>query len=152
MYFLPDVPPIMRLRGFLYSLMMKRCGRDFQVTASAVINSLAGLSVGSHVYIAQFTVVTGPQISIGNEVMFGPHCVIIGGNHQYSGSSYRFAKSVAEPIVIEDGCWIGAHCTILAGTVLPSESILGAGSVLDKSQQQPRSLYAGTPARLVKSL
>ena len=82
---------------------MRRCGTNFQVTSTAIFNSLTGLSVGEHVYIGK-------------------------------------------------GCWIGGNCSVLAGSVLPEGAILGAGSVADKMYDIPRSLYAGTPARLVKQL
>jgi acetyltransferase-like isoleucine patch superfamily enzyme len=151
-FFLPDVPLLMRFRGFLYSLMMKRAGGNFQVTSSAIINSLAGFTVGRDVYIAQNTVIIGTDVTIGDEVIIGPNCVISGGNHVYSGRSYRFAKSEAAPVVLESGCWVGGNCSILAGTTLPEGSVLGAGSVLDKTFQNKRCLYAGVPARPVKEL
>lgn len=151
-FFLPDIPLFMRLRGALYSVMMKQCGKDFQVTSTAIINSLAGFSVGHHVYIAQNTVLIGPDITIGNEVIIGPNCVVSGGNHLHNGKSYRFSKSLAAPVLIEEGCWIGGNCSVLAGSILPKGSVLAAGSVLDKSFSEPRALYAGVPARLVKTL
>ena len=42
MYFLPDIPFIMRFRGFLYGVGMKKCGKDFQVTHNAIIKELEG--------------------------------------------------------------------------------------------------------------
>src|SRR5690606_22313875 len=93
-YFLPNLPFLMRLRGALYSLMMERCGRNFQITSSASLNSLSGLKFGDHVYIGSNTVIIGVDITIGDEVLIGPNCVISGGNHTYKEGSYRFGSSM----------------------------------------------------------
>ena len=47
---------------------------------------------------------------------------------------------------------MGTDCVLLGGSVLPSYSALGAKSLLNKAHGQTHSLYAGVPARAVKSL
>ena len=37
LFFLPDIPLIMRFRGFLYSLGMPSCGSNFQVAHNVII-------------------------------------------------------------------------------------------------------------------
>lgn len=144
---LPDVPLFMRLRGLLYSLGMAECGRNFQITSSAYINSLAGLSFGNDIYIAHNSVLIGVDISIGDEVIVGPNCVVSGGNHQFSNGSFRFAKSVNLPVVIGAGSWVAANCTITGGTILPARSVLAAGAVLTKKFEQENAVYCGIPAK-----
>src|SRR5690554_2289877 len=80
-YFLPNIPILMRFRGFLYSLMMEHCGKNFQVTSSAIINTLSELKVGNNVYIGSNTVVIGIYFIIEDDVLIGPNCVISGRNH-----------------------------------------------------------------------
>lgn len=149
---LPNMPVFMRFRGFLYSLMMKKCGRNFQITSSAILNSLSGLSVGNDVYIAHNTVLIGLDISIGNEVLIGPNCILSSGNHTFLNNSYRFGKSESRPVSIGDGCWIAGNCSVVGGTRLPARSILGAGAVINKAFADEGSLYAGMPAKLIKKL
>lgn len=149
---LPNTPTCMRFRGFLYSLMMKECGKDFQVASTVIFNSLVGISVGNHVYIAHYAVIIGLDIKIGNEVLIGPHTVISGGNHTFKNGSYRFGKSSILPVRIQNGAWVGSNCSITAGSTLPAKSILAAGSVLTKIFDEEKSLYAGVPAVLVKNL
>lgn len=149
---LPDIPIFMRFRGFLYSLMMSNCGKNFQVCSTAYINSLNSLSIGKNVYLAHNTTILGKEIIIGDEVLIGPNTVIVSGNHTYLNGSFRFGKSLSKPIVINNGVWIGANCTILAGSSIPATSIIGAGSVVSKKIEESGSLYAGSPAKLVKKL
>ena len=51
-------------------------------------------------------------------------------------------------IQIEKNCWIGCNCTVLKGGSLPKNSILGAGSLLNKSFEESSCIYAGNPAKL----
>lgn len=149
-YFLPNLPLIMRFRGFLYSLMMKECGVNFQVTSSALINSLAGLVVGRDVYIGPNTIIIAVDLIIENEVLIGPNCVISGANHTFSNGSFRFGPSIGSPILICQGSWVAANCTITSGTILPPRSILAASAVLLDKLNKPDSLYAGIPAKFIK--
>lgn len=149
-YFLPNHPILMRFRGWLYSFMMKECGKNFQVTSSAMLVSLSGLSVGDNVFIAHNCVFIGTNIIIGNNVLFGPNCTISSGNHTYQNGSYRFGKITSGNVNIEDGSWISSNCAIISGAVLPKYSILAAGAVLNKSFVVSNSLYGGVPAKLIK--
>lgn len=150
--FLPDVPFIMRFRGFLYSLGMASCGKNFQVCSTAYINSLNGLKIGENVYLAHNVVLLGKDITIKDEVLIGPNTVVVSGNHTYLNNSFRFGLSVSAPIEIQQGVWVGANSTILAGSIIPEKSILAAGSVSNKKYSEKMSLYAGVPAKLIKKL
>lgn len=150
--FLPNIPLFMRIRGLLYSFMMKKCGKNFQVTSSTIINSLTGLSVGNNVYIAHFTVLIGNNITIEDEVLIGPNCVISSGNHTRIENSFRYGKSEEEEIQIKKGSWISGNCSILAGSILPECSVLAAGAVLNSKNELPNSIYGGIPAKWIKAL
>src|SRR5690606_2007807 len=125
-YFLPNHPLFMRLRGYLYSLMMKNCGKDFQVASTVTINSLTGLEVGNHVYIAHNCVLIGTNIKIGNYVIIGPNSIVSSGNHTLQNGSFRYGKSKVKEVIIEDGSWVSGNCSIIGGAILPSQSILAA--------------------------
>ena len=154
LFFLPDVPFIMRIRGFLYGLGMRRCGRNFQVAHSAIINGLDRCCIGKNVYIANScNLILNGTLEIGNEVILGPAVLVSTGNHQFDGDSYRFSSSLQDPVIIGKGCWIGGNSTILGGTLVPEKSIIGAGSVVTKkSCSSVSGIYAGCPAKLIKEI
>lgn len=152
LFFLPDIPFIMRIRGFLYSFAMKSCGKNFQVAHNVILNSLEGMSVGNNVYFAMNNVIFAHgNLYIGDDVMFGPSCVLTTGNHSYMNGSYRFGAPIEQPVVINDGAWVGANCVILPGAVLPAKSVLGAGAVLTSSRHKDEGIYVGIPAKMIKS-
>lgn len=148
-YFLPNHPVFMRFRGGLYSMMMKNCGKDFQVASTVTINSLSGLEVGNNVYIAHNNVIIGTKISIGDEVIIGPNCIISSGNHSFKGNSFRYGKSNSKGVIIETGTWIAGNCSVVGGAFLPKHSILAAGAVLNKKMEEEKSIYGGIPAKKI---
>ena len=55
-------------------------------------------------------------------------------------------------MTIGDYTFVGTGSIILLNSSLPSFSVLGAGSVLNKKYSEEYFLYAGNPARAVKKL
>ena len=151
LFFLPDIPFIMSFRGFMYGLAMKKCGKDFQVTHDANLKVLQEISIGNHVFIGNATVLlAGGGIMIEDNVLIGPHCILVSGNHSFENGSYRFGKSILGEIIIKHGSWVGGNCTVTKSSILPPFSVLGANSLLNKQFIESNALYAGVPAKLVK--
>lgn len=153
LFFFPDIPLIMRVRGWLYGLGMKECGKNFQITHSTIINGLDLCSIGKNVYIANgCNLVLNGELKIGDEVIFGPGVLVSTGNHIYDGKSYRFGNSRKDGVYIGFGSWVGGNCTILGGAKIPNHSVIGAGSVVtNKSCSEIEGLYCGVPAKLIKT-
>jgi acetyltransferase-like isoleucine patch superfamily enzyme len=61
-------------------------------------------------------------------------------------------RQESRPVTVGSYCFIGTNCVLLGGAVLPEKSVLGAKSLLNRAFDEPQSLYAGSPARLLKSL
>lgn len=153
LFFLPDVPIFMCFRGWLYGLFMEHAGKDFQVTHDAIIKDLEHISVGTHCFIGNGSIVMGSgDIKIGDEVLIAPHVVIISGNHTLLHNSFRYGMIKTGKVVIESGTWIAANCTVQRGAILPSSSVLSANSFLNKAFYENHTLYGGVPAKAIKSL
>lgn len=153
LYFFPDIPILMRFRGFLYGIGMIRCGKDFQVTHDAIIKDLQNISIGNNVFIGDMSIMMGSgKIIIEDEVMLAPHVVLISGNHTFINGSYRYGKGDVGEILISRGSWIASNCTIAKGSRLPNGSVLSANSFLNKKFDEINSIYAGTPAKWIKKI
>ncbi|HZR77813.1 MAG TPA: hypothetical protein VFA58_01315 [Chthoniobacterales bacterium] len=61
-------------------------------------------------------------------------------------------RQSSKSVRVGDYCFVGTNCVLLGGSVLPDFSVLGAKSLLNKTFAQTYQLYAGVPARPVKSL
>ncbi len=153
LFFLPDHPLLMRLRGILYSIFIKKCGSNFQVTHSAMLSAIENLTIGNNVYIAQFCIVAAHGgLVIGDNVMVGHHSVIASASHARKNGYFSLLELELGPVKIESGAWVTAHCTVLPHSILPAASVLGAGSVLNKAFTDAHCLYAGVPATLIRKL
>jgi acetyltransferase-like isoleucine patch superfamily enzyme len=58
----------------------------------------------------------------------------------------------SEPISIGDYCFVGTNVVILGGAVLPSYSVLGAKSLLNKNYTDTWKLYGGVPAKMISDI
>ncbi len=98
---------------------------------------------------------TGAKLSIGNNVLIGPNCTIVTGDHQTNQvGKYIFdvidkTKICDLDVTIEDDVWIGANVTILKGVTITKGSVIGAGSVVTKSTE-PYSINVGNPCKKIK--
>lgn len=94
---------------------------------------------------------------LGDNIVIGDNCQIafqvtfVNSFHKVGDSTKRAGTSIAKPIVVGDGCWIGANVTILPGVTIGKGCIIGAGSVITKDCS-PNSIYLGVPAKRVKEL
>ncbi|MEI8668064.1 hypothetical protein P4S65_06965 [Pseudoalteromonas sp. B131b] len=112
---------------------MEEVGRNFQVSANAIIRSLEKISVGHDVYIAPNSIISaGGGVVLESEVMLGFGSIIVAGNHTCVGGSYRFGPSELKKVHISFGTWIGANCTIVAGASIPGGCLIAANSVVVK--------------------
>ena len=100
------------------------------------------------------------HITIGDDVLIGPNCVLASPLHPMEASErcYRedenghlWHKEFSKPITIEHDCWIGASVTICAGVTIGTGSVIGAGSVVTRDVP-PNSFAAGVPARVIRKL
>ncbi|WP_272670896.1 acyltransferase [Providencia sp. PROV147] len=122
---LPDMPVIMRFRGFLYSFAMKSCGKNFQVSASASIRGIQNISCGNHVYFGPNSYIFSRiSIVIHDEVLIAMNSVIIDSNHGKDNNSYRYVRGRTQEVIIEKGAWIAANSVVTAGSHIKEGTIV----------------------------
>ncbi len=111
-------------------------------------------------------------VNIGKNVHIGPGCTLdypypyfitIEDGASLAGNDYvlahstpmeyhsRCVESFVAPTVIGRNAWVGVNVTILPGTTVGEGAIVAAGAVVTKDIP-PRTLAAGVPARVVKTL
>ncbi len=89
------------------------------------------------------------KIIIGKKVMFGPAVTIATVGHPIN-PDYR-EYMYADPVTIEDNCWIGAGSIICPGVTIGKNSVIGAGSVVTKDIPA-NSVAVGNPCRVLRSI
>lgn len=152
MFFFPDIPQISRIRGFLYGLGMKKCGKNLIVQHDAILRNLENMEFGNDIRIANHAILWGGgTLIIEDCVIIGPHSTIVSNNHSLGNGSFRNGKGISGKIHLKQGSWVAANCTVCIGTILPAKSVLGANSMINKPFDIPYSVYGGVPAKYIKT-
>jgi acetyltransferase-like isoleucine patch superfamily enzyme len=92
-------------------------------------------------------------IEIGEDSIFGNFVSLHSENHNYEDISTPIKLQGVNRLGIKIGnnCWIGSKTTILDGVIIEDGCIIGAGSVVTRSTCKTNGIYAGVPAKLIKS-
>lgn len=149
---LPDNVLFLRMRGILARPFLGNCGSNLRLGRNISFYNPSKIRLGNNVYIALGCwFMAGDTITIGDEVQFGPYCVVVSSTHTRCNRSYRYGHPRHAPIEIGRGSWVAAHCTVTAGSIIGPGSLVGAGSVVINSVP-PDVIAAGAPASIVKVL
>jgi acetyltransferase-like isoleucine patch superfamily enzyme len=90
-------------------------------------------------------------VRIGASCTIGTHVIIMDNDYHRLEPERRNERPDSAPIILEDNVWLGARVIILKGVKIGYVSVIGAGSVVNKNIP-PRSLAAGMPAKIIRSL
>lgn len=94
------------------------------------------------------------HIDCTDMVIVGELTTIAGYGTQILSHSFSLEKNsqACAPIQIGHHCWVGTRSIILPGSVLPPQSVLGAGAVLQRKYTESFVLYGGVPAKYIKKM
>ena len=117
-------------------------------------NDPTGITIGDGCYINRRCTLFadwGCTITLGSNVWLGPEVMLWTGSHLIGPGSQRCGVGVSSPIVIGDGCWVGARATILAGVTVGAGVVVGAAALVVKDIP-PDTVVAGVPAKVLQVL
>ena len=119
-----------------------------------IVTNSGTIEIGYETYIntgSYLWTETG-KISIGRQVLIGPHCVLSASNHgiAYSEIPMKYQPYTSLGISVGDNVWIGAGSILCDGVSIGSNTIIAAGAVVTKDV--PSGVLAGgVPCRVIKS-
>ena len=138
-----------RLRAFCARQVLPHCGKNANIEHGAQF--AWDLSIGDNSGVGVNSLLSS-HITIGNDVMMGPECMMFTSNHGMSRTDipmWKQQSSEPRPIIIGNDVWIGARVIILPGVHVGDGSVIGAGSVVTKDVE-PYSVVAGNPAKWIR--
>jgi maltose O-acetyltransferase len=149
-FFLLVLPPsrLFGLRRFILRICNVEVGSNVCFCGGGWIYGRGNLSIGDDTWLSPRIIIythEAVNIQIGSNCDIGPEVSFVTGSHYIGDKTRRAGTGCAAPIVIGDGCWIGAGSTILGGVTIGSGCIIAAGSVVTKSISD-NTLSAGVPA------
>lgn len=102
------------------------------------------ISIGPNLNITAFG-----EVRIGAGTTISANVFITDMDHDISqpGASVMDCGNLIKTTRIEENCFIGANCVVLAGTVLQKGVVVAANSTV-RGSFAPNSVIAGSPAKL----
>ncbi|MGO2734671.1 acyltransferase [Psychrobacter sp.] len=117
---------------------------------------------GGAVFIDDETSIESARFAMANEsgcsVKIGRNCMLSSNimfratdGHVIHHLGERKALNRSKPIHIGDSVWIGSGVTILKGTQVANDSIIGTMSLVASRFENPNIVIGGNPARVIKT-
>lgn len=127
------------------------CGSGVTIDLPVTFRGPDHVRIGSRVAINSFVHIWGQGgLEIGDDTLIASHVSITTLTHDPSAALFRESLNQSS-VVIGRNVWIGTHAAILPGVHIGDGTIIAAGAVVLRDVP-PRTLAAGVPARIIRSL
>ena len=131
------------LKVFLLKLFGAGIGKGVVVKPKVNVKYPWKLTIGNNTWIGEETWIDNlSEVYIGESVTLSQGAMILTGSHDHSKETFDF---ISLPVVLEDGCWIGARAVVYGGVTCGTHSILGINAVAE-NKLEPYTIYKGNPA------
>ena len=122
-------------------------GKETEIAPGANVR-VAPERIGRRSFIGLYSYLNG-KVTVGDDVLIGPHCSIIAGNHKYDPATGAFTARTEgdrdESVTVGDGSWLCSNVTVTPGCKIGRCNLICAGAVLTKSTPD-YAIMAGVPA------
>ncbi len=112
------------------------------------------LSFGENFSIGSLSrIICFRNIKFGNDVLISWECQFFDTDFHFIKNNENKIKDNCAEVIVNNGVWIGTRATILKGTTISNNSIVGANSVCsgDYSKYGDGVLLAGIPVKQLKN-
>ena len=125
---------------------------DIVVTAPFYCDYGFHISVGANFYTNHnCTILDGAKVEFGDNVFIAPNCIFSTAGHPIDAEQRGAGLEIALPIKVGNNVWIGANVSVLPGVTIGDNTIIGAGSVVNKDI--PSGVIAvGNPCRVMRKI
>lgn len=138
--------PFSSIIVFILKLFGAKIGKDVRIKPGIYIHYPWKLTLGDHSWLAECRIENLAEVTIGPNACVSQMAMLLTGNHNYKSVNFDL---MANPIVLEEGAWVGANATVCPGVTVKSHAVLTVGSTATKDLDA-YSIYQGNPAVKVK--
>jgi putative colanic acid biosynthesis acetyltransferase WcaF len=119
-------PP--RVRPLLLRAFGAKVGRGVLIRHRVRVHWPWKLTIGDATWIGEDAWLMNLEpLTVGANVCISQGARLICGSHDRRSPTFEFDNG---PIVVGDGVWVAAGCTVLRGAVIGDQAVLGAGTVV----------------------
>lgn len=124
----------------------------FVITAPFYCDYGINISVGDNFYANyNVTILDGAPVTFGNNVFIAPNCVFSTAGHPLNVEQRNKGLEIALPITVGDNVWIGTQVSVLPGVTIGNNTVIGAGSVVNRDIPDG-VIAAGNPCRVIRKI
>ncbi|MDY4635691.1 MAG: acyltransferase [Candidatus Limivicinus sp.] len=112
------------------------------------------IEIGSGTQICgktQLALIEGCTIRIGENCLFSSEIMLRTGDSHSILDMDGKRINPSQSIVLGDHVWVGNRVSILKGTMIADDTIIGTGSIVTKSFPEGHCAIAGNPAKMIKN-
>lgn len=145
-FFQNPLPWPSELRVALLRAFEAKIGSRVVIRENVNISFPWRLTIGDHVWIGEDVgILTLAPVIIESNVCISQRAYLCTGSHDFRRDDF---KLVTRPITIRSGSWIAAGAIILPGVEIGSNSLVSAGSVVNRDVA-PSTTVRGNPAEAI---
>lgn len=132
--------------------LLGKTGQHFCITAPFWCDYGYNIEVGENFYTNHNCVILdGAKVTFGDFVFIAPNCTFSTAGHPLDAEQRDMGLEYAYPITVGDHVWFGASVTVLPGVTIGSNTVIGAGSVVNRDI--PSGVVAvGNPCRVLRPI
>jgi putative colanic acid biosynthesis acetyltransferase WcaF len=139
--------PSSAVRSFMLRLFGAKVAKGVVLKPGVCVKYPWHLSIGKDSWIGEGTWIDNlVLVRIGANVCISQQAYLCTGSHDWSDPTFGL---LVQPIVLEDGSWVGARAMICPGVTINRCGVAAAGSVVTKNIPA-LEIHAGNPAQFHK--
>jgi putative colanic acid biosynthesis acetyltransferase WcaF len=132
LFFAPWFPVPSALKVAVLRLFGAKVGRGVVIRSRVNITFPWRFECGDHVWLGdEVLILSLERVVIGSHVCISQRAFLCSGSHDFNKETFDL---ITKPIEIGDGCWIAAQAFVGPGVVLPPGTMVKAGEVVKKTQ------------------
>jgi len=147
LFFQNPLPWPSALRVELLRAFGAQIGNDVVIRENVNISFPWRLTVGDHVWIGEDVgILSLAQVTIESNCCISQRAYLCTGSHDFRSETFDL---ITKSITIRSGSWVAAGAIILPGVTVGPNSVVSAGSAVNRDVA-PSTTVRGNPARVVE--
>ena len=132
--------------------ILGKAGEHFYITTPFWCDYGRNIEIGDNFYTNHNCVILDcAKVTFGSNVFIAPNCVFSTAGHPLDAPQRNQGLEYAYPITVGDNVWFGASVTVLPGVTIGSNTVIGAGSLVNRDI--PDGVVAvGNPCRVLRKI
>lgn len=116
-----------------YRMLGAKIGNGVRIRPGVLLKGVPNITIGDNCYLGEGTIIVGygGKVTIGRDVLIAENVYISSRNHRFRDRTVPIMQQgyKGADVTIHDNVWLAHGAIVLAGQVLPSGTVVGAGTV-----------------------